>query len=505
MRISRDDPGLRVKELTAELARLNDELQQERDNFKGVLDAMNDAVYIADRHYNVRYINSAMEKEFGPVGERKCYEYLQGRTTVCQGCRKAQVLAGKSMQWECRSDRNGRTYGIFDTPVRGPGGNVSIAGMSIFHDITERKEAADKIQRQLDRLAALRSIDMAITGSLDLRVTLGVFIEQVIAQLGVDAVSVLVERPDAHILEYAASKGFRTEAVKHSHIRMGHGYAGHVARTRKPLAVTDMITDKKLPDRPSFFGDEDFRTYFGTPLIAKGRVIGVLEVFHRRPVKPDRDWADFFEALAAQCAIAIESANLFAELMHSKDELVIAYDSTLEGWSRALDYRDRATEGHSRRVAEITVKIARMMGVSEAEIAHIRRGALLHDIGKLGVPDNILLKAGRLTEEESESMKKHPQIAYDLLYPIEFLRPAIDIPYCHHEKWDGSGYPRGLKGEVIPRSARIFSPIDVWDALRSDRPYRTAWTDENIRDHIRSLAGAEFDPDIVENLLLYMA
>ena len=206
---------------------------------------------------------------------------------------------------------------------------------------------------------------------------------------------------------------------------------------------------------------------------------------------------DFLEALAAQAAIAIDNAELFTQLQRSNLQLTLAYDATIEGWSRALDLRDKETEGHTQRVTEMSLRLARAMGVDEAEQVHIRRGALLHDIGKMGVPDAILLKPGPLTEEEWVVMRKHPVHAYQMLSPILFLRPALDIPYCHHEKWDGAGYPRGLKGEEIPLAARIFAVVDVWDALLSDRPYRPGWPEEKVRAHIRSLAGTHFDPQVV--------
>ena len=182
-------------------------------------------------------------------------------------------------------------------------------------------------------------------------------------------------------------------------------------------------------------------------------------------------------------------------------ELAAAYEATVEGWSRALDLRDRETDGHSRRVTELTVRLARAMGVSDAECVHIRRGALLHDIGKMGVPDGILLKPTALSPEEWDLMRRHPTYAYKLLTPIEYLRPALDIPYCHHEKWDGSGYPRGLAGEAIPLAARMFAAVDIWDALRSDRPYRRAWPDRKTREYIASLAGSHLDPRVARAFL----
>jgi putative nucleotidyltransferase with HDIG domain len=192
---------------------------------------------------------------------------------------------------------------------------------------------------------------------------------------------------------------------------------------------------------------------------------------------------------------------MFNSLQRSNVELMLAYDTTLEGWSKALDLRDKETEGHTQRVTEMTVRLAQVMGFKDNELVHIRRGALLHDIGKMGIPDSILLKAGPLTDEEREIMCHHPAYAYEMLYPISYLRPALDIPYCHHEKWDGTGYPRGLKGDQIPLAARIFAAVDVWDALRSDRPYRAGWPVERVREHIQSLSGTHFDPEVVDVFL----
>jgi HD-GYP domain-containing protein (c-di-GMP phosphodiesterase class II) len=193
-----------------------------------------------------------------------------------------------------------------------------------------------------------------------------------------------------------------------------------------------------------------------------------------------------------------EMATLNEEIAASQAELALAYEATIEGWSRAMDLRDKETEGHTQRVTEMTVNLARAMGMSHEQIVNVRRGALLHDMGKLGVPDSILLKPGKLTDEEWLFMRKHPQYAYDMFSSIEYLRPALDIPQYHHEKWDGTGYPNGLKSEQIPLPARIFAVVDVWDALQSGRPYRTGWTQEKVLEHIRSQSGKHFDPKVVE-------
>lgn len=186
-----------------------------------------------------------------------------------------------------------------------------------------------------------------------------------------------------------------------------------------------------------------------------------------------------------------------ARLAQAYRELQVAYDTMLKGWVMALDMRDKETEGHSLRVTDLTLALAREWGVDEKEIEHLHRGALLHDIGKIGISDSILRKPGPLTSEEWAIMKQHPQYAYDMLSFSTFLKPALEIPYCHHEKWDGTGYPRGLQGEQIPLAARLFAIVDVWDALISDRPYRSAWSKEQALAYIQNQAGKHFDPKIV--------
>ena len=201
---------------------------------------------------------------------------------------------------------------------------------------------------------------------------------------------------------------------------------------------------------------------------------------------------------------AQEIHRLHAELTSAYDRTLNAYDATIEGWSRALDCRDHETEGHSRRVTELTLRLACALGMGEKELVQVRRGALLHDIGKMAVPDRVLLKSGPLDDCEWELMRRHPAYAHEMLAPIAFLRPALDIPHCHHEKWDGTGYPQCLVGEDIPLAARLFAVVDVWDALRSDRPYRKAWDRGRTLDHIQRLSGTHFDPQVVGVFLSLM-
>jgi PAS domain S-box-containing protein len=351
--------------------------------------------------------------------------------------------------------------------------------------------------RRLERMQALRAVDAAIRASLDLSVTLNIVLDQVITHLKVDAAVVLLFDPQMQMLSHASNRGFIYNTITRSRLRLGRGHAGTAALERRLISVPNLNDTPDDPTRTPLYAGENFIAYVAVPLIAKGNVKGVLEIFQRAVLKTDSEWQEFLEALAAQTAIAIDNATLFAELQHSNDELKLAYDSTLEGWSRAVDLRDQDTEAHTRRVTDMAVQLAHLIGLSNEEIVHIQRGALLHDIGKMGIPDNILLKPSKLTDEEYEIMKRHPQYAFDMLYPIAFLRPALDIPYCHHEKWDGTGYPRGLKGEQIPLAARIFAVVDVWDALAFDRPYRRAWPLEKVMEHIQSQAGTHFDSRVV--------
>ena len=207
------------------------------------------------------------------------------------------------------------------------------------------------------------------------------------------------------------------------------------------------------------------------------------------------------EQIGLDVSFALDSIAGEVKRKHAEEKLAEAYDTTLEGWAKALELRDKETEGHSRRVMDTTLIMARAMGFSEDDLVEIRRGSLLHDIGKMGIPDDILRKNGPLNEVERAIVMQHPATAYELLKNIPYLEKALEIPYCHHEKWDGTGYPRGLKGDLIPLSARIFAVVDVWDALTSDRPYRPAWSQEQTLDYIRDNSGAHFDPSVVDAFL----
>ena len=373
---------------------------------------------------------------------------------------------------------------------------AEIAGGAIY-----RTKLFEQSQRNIRRLFALRSIDMAITSSMDLTLSLNILVEHARAQLNVDAVALLTLNDQAQTLDFFTGRGFETNFALRTQLRLGEGYPGLAALERRPIFAPDLSVTGDITGRGELSTSELFRAYYVVPLITKGHVKGVLEIFNRSPIQPEPEWLNFLDSLAGQAAIAIENSELFENLQKSNFELVMAYDATIEGWSRALDLRDRETEGHTRRVTDMTMQLARRLGLKDEELVHIHRGALLHDIGKMGVSDKILLKTGPLDPTEWEVMRQHPLFAFQMLSPIQYLRPALDIPYCHHERWDGTGYPRGLKGEQIPLPARIFSVVDAWDALRSNRPYRPAWTDAKVHEYLKEKSATHFDPSIVDAFL----
>ncbi|MEW6402830.1 MAG: PAS domain S-box protein, partial [Chloroflexota bacterium] len=285
-------------------------------------------------------------------------------------------------------------------------------------DITERKKAEERIRNQLARIESLRAIDVTIMSSTDLKLTLRVILDQVRARLGVDATDVMLFNPYVQQLEYTGGIGFRTRNIERAVIPLADDLARQFVIERKIMIVENIKIQQPIFAHARLLDGENFVFYCGVPLIIKGKVKGILEIFHRQRLQPDQDWFRFLDALAGQIAIAIENTQLFADLERTNFELVQAYNKTIEGWSAALDLRDKETEGHTQRVTNLTVELARNMGAPNSELLHIRRGALLHDIGKMGVPDHILLKPGSLSDEEWKIMREHPVFAHNLLAPI---------------------------------------------------------------------------------------
>jgi len=359
------------------------------------------------------------------------------------------------------------------------------------------QSVGDQLKSRQSQLVALMNVGQMINSSLGLNRVLEEVMDSLIALMRAERGFLMLRESNGE-LSVRIARGIAHVNLEEEAFKVSRTIVRRVAESGEPVLTTNAQEDPRFDSQLSVAAYH-LRSILCVPLKLKNDLIGVLYVDNRAHtgIFQENDLV-LISAFADQAAVAIDSARLFEDLQESHRDLEKAYQATLEGWVHALDLRDKETEGHTQRVTVLTERLARSMGVDGNALIHIKRGALLHDIGKMGIPDRILLKPDQLTDEERKLIQKHPIYAYEMLSPIDFLLPAIDIPYCHHEKWDGSGYPRGLRGEEIPFAARIFPVIDVWDALISDRPYRKARPYEEVRQRIKADSGKHFDPRVVE-------
>lgn len=348
---------------------------------------------------------------------------------------------------------------------------------------------------QVDQLGSLRIIDRAIISCLDSQQVFEVVLDQFHQQLQVDAAAIYLIDPKSQKLYIANGQGFNMHTFQQLDI------AERTLEHGKTLVLNAEANGKNEIPYPSSFLTNGILQCISVPLYSNEKAIGVLEGYYRSIINIAPEWLDFTETIAGQTAIAIEHIRLMERYQNLNDELLLAQETILEGWAKALEFKDRETKGHSYRVTDMTLKIGRELSLDDKELVNMRRGALLHDIGKMGIPDTILLKSGPLDDKEWAVMKQHPLYAQEFLNGIGFLKPAMTIPLYHHERWDGSGYPFGLSGEDIPLPARIFAVVDVWDALSFDRPYRDAWSEPEVLKYIEKNSGVLFDPKIVETFM----
>ncbi len=370
----------------------------------------------------------------------------------------------------------------------------------IARDVTQPKLDAARIQRQLRQLDALRQIDIAIINFLDIYPLIETTLEVARNELNADACCVFKYDHDQNELSILGHAGLPLKSEIKIPVTMDD-CIGRAALTREIVTNNRIQSIQKTSDHFNTLQQAGMESGLCVPLIAKNRLYGVLELLYQDTIPNDPDWFNFISTLTGQLAIGLSDSSLISNLKESKRRLELSYDTTLEGWANALELRDNETKGHSDRVVKLTLALAKKLKIPESEWIHIQRGARLHDIGKMGIPDSILKKPGPLTEEEWATMRTHPVLAYNLLKDTHHLIPTLDIPYRHHERWDGSGYPGGLKGLEIPLTARIFAVVDAWDALLSDRPYRPAWSQEKTKKYIQDNAGILFDPTVVNALM----
>ncbi len=387
-------------------------------------------------------------------------------------------------------------------------------------DITERRKAEQDLRKSygllkqsLDRMTILRNIDQAITEFSDLSSMAGAILSNIVTPGEIDGAVVFVpNQPGAGrvrgtgplgMLRLAGIAGMPEAIIDSAVLNWQINLAAQCFSTCKPIMVDDLSRDNH-PGAQALYQEAGYLTCAALPLQARGQAKGVLQFYNRAEIaaRDGGDWKDFLHSLSLQTAIGMDHVEMMENLKRSNRELAMAYDETIKGWAQALELRDQETRGHADRVSDLTVRLAANLGFKGEALDHIRRGALLHDIGKMAIQDRILNKTGPLTSEEWVTMRQHTTIAYNMLYNIEYLRPALDVVYAHHEKWDGTGYPRGLKGEEIPLSARIFAVVDVWDAITNPRPYRNLpWPVSEARAYIIQQSGKHFDPRVVEEFI----
>jgi HD-GYP domain-containing protein (c-di-GMP phosphodiesterase class II) len=376
---------------------------------------------------------------------------------------------------------------------------------TLVGDITasalHRASLYEESRRRVHRLTSLRNINRALSAGMERSVIVSILLDQLMLQKGVDMVDLLLLDPYTRMLRFEQRRGYgltpASEPGGGLMLRLNESLAGRVVLDRRYRSEADLTTVEDGGIQRTMFLAEGMRAYLAMPLLAHGEVLGVLELLRRTAEPFEVDWLEFVESLVGQVSTALNNAELYERIQRSNLDLVQAYDAVIEAWAQAMESRAIEPPGHTRRTLKWTLAMARAFGVLDEQLPHIRRGVLLHDIGKMAIPDPIQLKPGPLTPAELSEVRRHPHFAYVWLSTVAYLQPAVDIPYCHHEWWDGSGYPRGLRGAQIPLAARIFIVADVYDVLCSDRPHRPAWTLEQAAAYIREQAGTQFDPAVV--------
>lgn len=490
---------------------------ESEERFRSVVEQLAEGLILVDQNGLIIYWNKAFEEMVGipranAIGRfawdvkmetlipdqktpEKAEQIIKEIQAVLNGMDTTSME--KSTRMEFTSNRRQKVLEQTTFRIHTPLGNLVAA---IVRDVTEQHKAQQKIEHELMKIESLRQIDAHIIAQSPLEESMNAVVLQGKEHLRADGFNLLLLDEDGKRLKVVASAGLTYDVQECPHFADREGPGWSVVHSKRMIRY-ERNKDAHILHNCDCFQNEQFETYIGVPITSKHSLVGVMEGFLKEGHIIDQDWINYLETLAGQAAIAYESHRLLEHLEYSNQQLSEAYDATIAGWSKALELRDKETKGHSERVMELACKLAIRLGFSEEEMTHFRRGVLLHDIGKMGIPDNILLKPAPLSDEEWLIMKQHPVFAYDLLSPIAYLRPALDVAYAHHERWDGSGYPRALKGEEIPLAARIFSVVDVWDALISDRPYRQAWDSAEVKKYLITNRGVLFDPQVVDVFL----
>lgn len=477
-------------------------LQRSQEQLQAVVQTANEAIITIDENQRIAFWNDAAQQLFGYSSNEMLgaplTQIVPERYRVLSQTISERTFAGEEMQLAQKTletvavDHSGREFPVeisFAAWRTGEGRFLT----AIMRDISDRKERENEI-------SAISMLSAALRKAPTLKEMLPVIVQQVVTLINCDAVSIkMIDLQNGdYVVEAGHGPWLSSVGTRQ---RKGTGINAIIADTLQPYVTHDFAHDPNLAS--SYWAESGIESCIGVPLIAQEQLIGFIWVGAASHIIPGK--VRLLSAISDIAASAIHRASLHEQTRKAAASLAKAYDTTLEGWAHALELRDQETEGHTRRVVEKTIDLAKAMGIVNPQtLENIRRGALLHDIGKMGIPDSVLLKPSTLNDHEREIMRRHPEYAYTMLNQIEYLRPSLQIAYCHHEKWDGTGYPRGIKGEDIPIEARLFAIVDVWDALTSDRPYRKAWSQSDARRYIAQQSGKHFDPRVSEVFLAMM-
>jgi len=459
----------------------------------------NDHILNMSGYHSSELLEQYWWSKFIPEGERSAC-----RREILDAAKNGRITAHEDSEFILRNGST-RTFSWSNTLLSTPDGVVT-GIVRIGEDVTERRKAESMLRESLQetrlhltRLTALRRIDSAITSTMNISAKIENVLSTIQDSLEMDAVDILrIDADETHLIPIA-SKGLLHNSTNAQPLISPDPLITKLRLEHQPYVLVNP-SNTTLPDwtRARLDNNDRVEFYGAAPMVSGNKLIGILEVFARHPVEKDKGWLEHFQSMALQATITLENEDMIQGIQRANTELEQAYEGTLIGWARALELRDKETRGHSERMMDLTVRLGRRLGMHADEMEVMARGVLLHDIGKMGVPDYILHKPGPLTDDEWVVMRQHPQFAFNLLKNIPYLSGALEVAFCHHEHWDGTGYPRGLQRDEIPFSARVFAIVDVWDALTHDRPYRPAWTEEEALDFIQSQSGLQFDPKVVK-------
>lgn len=497
------------EEMSAVISQRQQALQENEQKYRLLIDESADAIYLEqDGHFVV--LNQRFTELFGDFSQSSglasgIHLLAAPADQVFVQEQQLRLLNGEVSSLRFEFKAMNKSKHVIDVEVATTSflyrNKLAIQG--IIRDITERKQMEQSEREQRNLAEALRDTASVLTSTLNISEVIDRILNYIGKVVPCYALNIMLVNEESHIASVIASKGYAERGVE-----------DWLALISLPIASTQLLQQMYETGQPCVVPDTHHNqewkvleetnwiaSYAGAPIKVQGKVIGFINLDSPDVNFFSPDQAERLQTFANQAGIAIHNAQLLQGLKSSNQELIAAYETTLQGWSKALELRDYETQGHTLRVLNLTIRLATRLGITEPQITHMRYGVLLHDIGKISITDNILFKKGPLTSHEWEIMRQHPSYAYEMLSPIKYLENSLDIPYYHHEWWDGTGYPKGLKGEDIPLAARIFSVVDVWDALTSDRPYHEGMSEEQAIEHLLEQAGTQLDPEIVKSFI----